>query len=224
MVKSSDSHSFGSPELTGHDGNPVVVADDLAKRLRRHAMDDAPSIGSLLRQLHPQLREALASWSVKLAAEPVEKAIVLSADGQEIGMRKGNRSRVGVEADLLEDAHLIHNHPQGTPLSDSDLQALFDTELSSVWAVGGTWLYGASIGRKGKDRSVGASFKVAWSHLSEATFAVLSDLSRHDPGIEPGSLETRHLHAVLSELAGAGFIQYCRVGCGTRPENRHLRF
>lgn len=213
-MNSNDLHTFTSPELTGHDGNPVEVAEVLAARLRRHALDEAPMADSFLSQLNPLLSKALVTWALKLSGEPVEKAIVLSTDGQEFRRRLGKSNQVAVEVDLLREAHLIHNHPQGTPLSDSDVLALFDTELASVWAVGGRWLYGAEIGRRGKDGSSGANFRVAWNHFSEAAFAVLSDLSRHNPGIERVSLETRHLHAVLSELAEAGFIRYCRVSYG----------
>jgi hypothetical protein len=59
-----------------------------------------------------------------------------------------------------------------------------------------------------------ADLKMQRAFLMNAAFAVVSDLFRNDASISEDSLETRHLHAVLCELAEAGFIRYCRVRYG----------
>ena len=213
-VETKPPYSFKAPELTGYDGKPVEIPDALAERLRRHATDEGPIGETFFNEIGFSLSKSLIACSLRLEAEMVEKAIVLSNDGKQEVEKSGNRDRVSVEARLLNDAHLIHNHPEGTPLSDSDIQALYETQLSSVWAVGNKWLYGAEIGPKGLSASSLADFTMTRTFLTQAAFAVVSDLFRNDASISEDSLETRHLHAVLCELAEAGFIRYCRVRYG----------
>ena len=207
-------HEFGAPELTGPDGTPTEVPDLLAGNLRRDATDPDPLGQALFDGLDPDLAVAILAAARKIAAEPVEHAIVLSGKGAVLRRKTGKRDSVSIESGNLAGAHFVHNHPEGTPLSDADLMALYETDLASVWAVGGSWLYGAMIGRRGKSRSTAADLKMTHGTLSRAAFAVVSDLFRYDPAITAESLECRHSHAVLSELAAAGFIRYCRLRYG----------
>lgn len=213
-MEAKPQYSFKAPELTGYDGKPIEIPNALAERLRRHATDEVPVGTGFFNELSPKLSKSLIACSSQLESEVVEKAIVLSNDGELKVERSGHRDRVGVESRFLKDAHLIHNHPEGTPLSDSDIQALYETQLSSEWAVGNKWLYGAEIGPKGLSTSSLADFAMTRTFLTQAAFAVVSDLFRNDASISEDSLETRHLHAVLCELAETGFIRYCRVRYG----------
>jgi hypothetical protein len=213
-VKRKPTFNFGSPELTDHDGTPIDVPDLLAERLSQHIGRSRQDC-SLFDELNPILAQAIRSAAAKIAVEPLENAIVLSPDGAVVSKSLGNRNRVGIDSRLIKNTAFVHNHPEGTPLSDSDIQALFETEVSSVWAVGGEWIYGASLGSKGSGPTVLGDLKVAYGYLSKATFAIISDRFRHGTGIDESTLEIIHQHVVLSELAVAGFIRYCRFKYGT---------
>lgn len=208
-------HKFGSPELTGHDGESIEVSVGLAGKLRKHATDEAQIGCDYFLELGTSLAAAIQKAGAQIAREPIEWAIILSASGEVLKKKRGKRGHVRVESEWLAGTILVHNHPDETPLSIDDVEALFSTDLVSVWAIGGKWLYGAEIGAKGRSPSALSNFRMACGHLSEAAFAVISDLFRHEGAIGEEFLEIAHQHAVLSELAADGFIRYCRVRYAT---------
>lgn len=207
-------HQFKAPSLSGPDGNPLEIPDLLALRLRRSALDPNPCDEELLAEFPREFVAALFRFAREIARKPVEHALVISDQGQLLLRKRGSVNSVGVEKGVLNNSNLLHNHPGETPPSQEDIEALFVANLSSVWVVAGAWLYGVKAGPKGDSRASLGHLMLSYDYVSQAAFAVIHDLFLHDSTIDFVSLETRHLHAVLSELAESGFLHYCRIRYG----------
>ena len=207
-------HQFKAPVLSGPDGNPLEIPDSLALRLRRSALDPDPCGEELVEALPHGFTEALFHFAREIAKEPVEHGLVISDQGKLLLRIRGSATCVGIEKGFLRESNLLHNHPAGTPPSREDIEALFEANPSSVWVVGGPWLYGVKGGPEASKRPSLGQLRLFHDYFSQAAFAVIHDLFLHDSTMEFASLEMRHLHAVLSELAEHGFLQYCRVPYG----------
>jgi hypothetical protein len=68
-----------------------------------------------------------------------EEAYILADDGSEVLHKGGGASNVDfddAEARLLENAHVVHNHPNGWGISDGDVESAVRDNVASVTAVG----------------------------------------------------------------------------------------
>jgi hypothetical protein len=214
-VRSKDAiHHFKAPVLSGPDGEPLEIPDALAQRLRKSALDQNPCSEEWVAGLPAGFTETLFHFARDIAKKPVEYGVLISDQGKLLLKKQGSASSVGIERDLLHMSNFLHNHPGGTPPSQEDIEALFVANPSSVWVVGGDWLYGVKAGPGGSTCHTLGHVMLSYSYVSRAAFAVIHDLFLHDLSIEASSLEARHLHAVLSELAENGLLQYCRVRYG----------
>jgi len=210
---------FRQPELHGPDGEPIEIPELLAKRIRQGVCSVDRPANISLPGVSGDLLDILMKTAGAIAGERVEVAVVFSPQGKRVYRASGSAERVEVPSRLLAGALMIHNHPEHSPLSLEDLDALFSSRLASVWAVGGPWLYGATVGNQGASKSARAQQKFRAAYLARAVYAVLSDMARRKE-LRPGqrrSLETIHQHVVLCELAGDGLIHYIRLKHATRP-------
>lgn len=207
-------HHFKAPVLSGPDGESLEIPDALAQRLRRSALDQNPCGEEMVAAFPRDFTDALFQFAREIAKEPVEHGVVISDQGKPLLRKRGSTNSVGVDRSLLHKSNLLHNHPGETPPSQEDVEALFVANPSSVWVVGGAWLYGVKAGFVGGKRPSTGHVMLSYGSVSQAAFAVIHDLFLHDSSIEATSLETRHLHAVLSELAESGLLQYCRIRYG----------
>lgn len=216
-------HLFRSPELTGPDGESVELSDALEKRLRKGALQVGPSGESIFENLQPELRRGLLQAVLQIRGKAVEYGVILSPEGRILHKKRGSKNRVPIESHWLEGNVFIHNHPEDGPLGYDDIEAIFRSNVASVWAVTSEWLYGIFPGSKGYGSSALADFRLHYEHLSRATFAVIRDLCIHDQSLMEILPQHRHGHAVLLELAAAGFVRYCRVSHATARKEGRLR-
>lgn len=82
---------------------------------------------------------ALVAHEVTIAAQPVEYAFAVAADGTEVLRKSGRQSEVSfttAECRRLKDAHMTHNHPGGTwGFSPEDGQFALGNDLAEIRAV-----------------------------------------------------------------------------------------
>ena len=199
---------FNQPELTGPSGEPIEVPDSLATRILGFALEDQDS-PPLMEDGDPLLTASVFAHAKALADEKKENAVLLASDGEVIRREVGSERVVAVPSLLLRGSNLVHNHPAGTPLGTEDIENMLLHDMSSVWAVGGSWLYGAKAGSR---RISIPDLRLRSEYLNRAIYSVLADAFRHGsfPKVRESGLESVHLHTLWSELAREGFIRYAR--------------
>lgn len=204
---------FHQPELTGPSGEPIQVPDELSARVREAVLCAEESNPAMFLGLSEGLQRSLLREALRTAGLANEEGTVIAKDGTIQHRQRGGAESVAIHARFLRGMVFLHNHPQGLPLSIEDVEALFSTEVAQVWAVGGGWLYGAAAGPGASGFRARSHLRHRASCLRNQVYAVIADVIKRGI-LDPAAGEAGHLHAVLSELAREGLIDYTRIRHG----------
>lgn len=204
---------FKQPELTGPSGEPIEVPDDLSARVRESVLSETETNSSMFLGLSEGLQRSLLGEAMRTAGLANEMGAVITKDGAVLHRQRGGPDSVAIHENILRGMVFFRNHPKQLPLSIEDLEALLSTEVEQVWAVGGKWLYGAAAGPGASRSRARSHLRYRASALRDPVYAVIANLIKRGM-LDPGAGETAHLHAVLSELAREGIIDYTKICYG----------
>lgn len=135
----------------------------------------------------------------------IERAIVLSSDGGVLVDKSGNESSVqfnDYEIEMMAGTTLVHNHPNGTPLSGNDFVLSGTAELREIVAVtddDGTY--------RGRVVAGPRVFHLAYPAANSAMFSDLSARVRRGE-VSQEAAELVHYHAINMVLASLGLVEY----------------
>ena len=204
---------FKQPELTGPSGEPIEVPEDLSARVSESVLGEAETNPAMFLGLSERLQRSLLDEAVRTADLANEMGAVITMDGAVLHRQRGGPDSVAIHEHFLSGMVFFHNHPKRLPLSIEDIEALPSTRVEQVWAVGGEWLYGATAGTGAGGFRARSHLRYRARALRDQVYAVISDLIKRGL-MDPGAGESGHLHAVLSELAREGAIDYTRIRHG----------
>lgn len=195
------------PTVSGPDGEPVEVAEDLAKRMvdaftsaQNHNSGFVP-----LDIMTDQGREIVRSAEQEIRNKAREHVRVFSPDGLLLDSQAGEVNKVSVNTATLAGNILTHNHPEGTPPSFKDVLEMIRYDMGELRVVGEDYTFAA------RPNGVSApSMYIEWEHLQRVAHALFEDQIKR--GAEDGAASTTAsiTHAVLTELAARGIIKYDR--------------
>lgn len=199
---------LNQPEISGPDGYPLEVPDDLLRALLSD-IEDTGTAGMSFEQLEGVTAEGRGSilrFEEQFKRSAREHVRIFTPEGLEVYRKSGDPDRVPVDASLLPGNVVTHNHPKSTPPSIQDLVvganglAMESRICSERYAYVVRFL-----------ETSGADLVKLWRFLDSASFAAGQEWLRGQArDVTPEELAARRIHAALMELARRGALLYRR--------------
>lgn len=213
---------FEQPEIPGRDHRSMEVPEDVARRMEHDFLNDGDSeypTDWFEDAICPQVVvDRFRDFAESYAGSPVENLLVLDRSGGSLHRARGEVGSVPFPVSpSLRGAFAIHNHPEGTPPSVTDLEHLVQFRFGMVRVVTPSrWIFDVASGRSCHSLP---DFVFALRSADETSWAIAEECIRKH-GLRISDIErfARRQHAVLMEMARRSYLCYSRRKWMSAPE------